>query len=300
MDLAQGTVTGDGKLRIDVSGQVDLLDPACASAQAELLLNGTELLGSTTIAPNTGSIVFNEISIPEGQHSISTRVRLNNEETYSLGKTIRVDLSAPSDISVTSPALNELGVGEFLQDSNTEVAGQQMTIVALITEDPITSDRVARISIDGVQLPREIAVPRPSSGDQVELRITGLNPPPREATYQLCISDEVNNESCESFNIIADPAAPTGITFSSNVINKRTTEVEFSFTAPGDDQSGGDRVAAYERDGLLPQSIENDIDWDSANVLDDFTPTVQPGAAEMVTSRPPTKPTRLRLLKGER
>lgn len=288
----QGTVTADGKLRLDISGQVDLLDPECANAQAELLLNGSELLGSTTIDPITGIIVFNEISIPEGVHGLSTRVRLNNEETYSLGKTIRVDLSAPSEIEIISPALNELGVGTFLQDSNTEVAGQQMTIVALITESPITSNRIARVSIDGIQLPSEIPVPHPSTGNQVQLRITGINPPPREATYQLCITDEANNERCETFNIIADPAAPTGITFTANVINKRSTEVDFSFTAPGDDQSGGDRVVAYEaRWSFASNPIETQLAWDSANQLDDFVPTVQPGAAELITSTdlPPNK-----------
>ena len=159
---SQGTVTPEGKLRINVSGQVDLLDPSCANAQAELLLNGTELLGSTTIDPTSGAVVFNEVSIPEGQHSVATRVRLNNEETYSLGKSIFVDLIAPNQISIITPELNELGIGRHLQDTDNEVAGQQMTLVALVNETPITSNRVARISIDGVQLPQEIEVPRPS------------------------------------------------------------------------------------------------------------------------------------------
>jgi hypothetical protein len=288
---SQGTVTQDGQLRLDISGQVDLLDPQCATAQAELLLNGNDLLGSTTISQNTGAIVFNEISIPEGEHTISTRVRLNNEETYSLGKTIRVDLVAPNQITITSPTLNDEGVREVLQDEDPNNAGQQITIVALVSEAPFTSSRTARISIDGVQLPREINVPDPESGtDQVEVRITDLNPPAREATYQLCVTDEVSNERCQGFTIIADPAAPTGITLTTSTLNDRIPNVEVSFTAPGDDQSGGDRVSAYEARWSL-NNINTELTWESAQVLTELNSSVQPGATEtlMVEGLPPNQ-----------
>ena len=287
----QGIVTADNKLRLDISGRVDLLDPQCASAQAELLLDGSELLGSTTIDQSTGDIVFSEVTIPEGEHSVSTRIRLNNEVTSSLGKNIRVDLIAPSSIVITSPALNAEGVRQVLQDNDPEAAGQQMTLVATVTEAPSTSSRSARISIDGVQLPLEISVDDPAPNeDTVELRITGLNPPAREASYQLCISDEAQNERCQSFTIIADPSAPTGITLNPTVMNKRIPEVEVSFTAPGDDQSGGDRVQAYEARWSF-NNINSELTWESARLLNELIPSVQPGAIETLSieNLPPNK-----------
>ena len=286
----QGIITQDSKLRLDISGRVDLLDPQCATAQAELLLNGSELLGSTTIDQTTGEIIFSEVAIPEGEHTVSTRIRLNNEVTSSLGKNVQVDLVAPSSIEITSPALDN-GVRQVLQDTDPEAAGQQMTLVALITEAPSTSSRSARISIDGVQLPLEISVDDPAPNeDSVELRITGLNPPAREANYQICIIDEAQNERCQSFTIIADPSAPTGITLNPTVINTRVPEVEVSFTAPGDDQSGGDRVQVYEARWSM-NNINNELTWESARILEDLIPTVQPGAIEtlMIEGLPPNK-----------
>ena len=66
-------------------------------------------------------------------------------------------------------------------------------------------------------------------------------------------------------------AEPTGITLNPSVINERIPEVEVSFTAPGDDQSGGDRVQAYEARWSY-NNINSQLTWAAAEVLDDLTP----------------------------
>ena len=277
---AQGEVTSEGRLRLNIAGLVDLLDPACADAQAELVLNGAELIGSSTIDRATGQVNFVEVSIPEGEHTLTMRVRLNNEETISLGKSVRVDLTAPSEVVILTPALTD-GRGQVLVDTNPSIVGQQFNLVAQVTEIPATTTRTARLSIDGVGLPN-VEVPVPNADGVAEVRIEDINAPPRVATYQLCIRDELNNERCSSFEIEADPSAPTGITFTSTLINPRTPLVSVSFIAPGDDQSGGDQVIAYEARWSRAE-IDSEITWDNAHLLNEFSPTVLPGAQETLS-----------------
>jgi hypothetical protein len=278
---ASGTVTPDNQLRIDVSGQVDLLDPECVNAQAELLLNGADLLGSSGIQAGTGLVSFNEVSIPEGEHSLSIRVRLNNEDTTSLGKQVIVDLTAPEEITISAPVLTN-NRGLVLEDNNPEIAGQQFSIVAQVTEVPSTTQRTGRLSIDGVLLPTSVVLSEPDASGVSELRMNDVNAPPREAVYQLCVIDEVQNERCTSFTLEADPKAPNGISFTTQVNDARIPEVEVSFTAPGDDGNGGDIVSAYEVRWSRAQ-INNDASWDNATALSDLSPSALPNTLETLS-----------------
>lgn len=286
---SSGTVTLDDRLRIDVTGRVDLLDPECVNAQAELILNNSELLGSSEVQAGTGLVSFNEVSIPEGQQSLSIRVRLNNENTTSLGKQILVDLTAPSAISVTAPVLSN-NRGQILQDSNPEIAGQQFSLVAQVTEIPATTQRTARLSIDGVLLSNSVVLAAPNASGVAELRIDDVNAPPREAVYQLCVIDEVQNERCFSFTLEADPSAPNGISFTTRVIDARIPEVEVSFIAPGDDGNGGDIVSAYEARWSRAQ-IDSSSLWDNATRLTDISPSALPNTVEtlLVQGLPPNE-----------
>jgi hypothetical protein len=277
---SQGEITPEGRLRMNITGLVDLLDPACADAQAELLLDGTELIGSSAIDDTTGQVNFVEVGIPEGERILTMRVRLNNEETTSLGKSVRVDLTSPSEVVVLTPTLTN-GSGEVLEDTNPDIVGQQFVLIARVTENPATTSRTARLSIDGVSLP-SVVVPEPNAEGVSEVRIEDINAPPRVATYQLCVRDEVSNERCVSFEIEADPSAPTGISFTSTLINPRTPLINVSFTAPGDDQSGGDQVIAYEARWSNTE-INNVLDWNTATVLAELSPTVLPGSLETLS-----------------
>ena len=77
-----GTPTGE-VLRRDVTGKIDLLDPQCRDAQVELILNETELIGSTSIDQDTGTVNFAQVELPEGQINLGLRVRLNDCLLYT-------------------------------------------------------------------------------------------------------------------------------------------------------------------------------------------------------------------------
>ena len=81
---------------------------------------------------------------------------------------------------------------------------------------------------------------------------------------RVCVSDTATNSNCAQWTVNADAAAPAGLAdLAAAIVNPRSSEVSFSFTAPGDDGAAGEPVAGYEL-RRSASSFTNETDWDNA------------------------------------
>ena len=277
--------TSPNRLRLNLEGRVDLLDPRCAQAQAELILNGGDLIASTSPDPNTGRLLFSEVSLPEGEIELSIRTRLEGELTDSLVKQVSVDLTAPTP-SLTSPTAID-GMIFITEDTNPTQVGQQFDLTVNIRENPVLSTRKGSLSING-QIERE-QIPIESALNQ-SVTISGITAPAGSFTVTFCVEDLVLNENCFQEDFEADPQPPNEITPTVGVLNNRTTAVSIRFVAPGDDLAGGDQVDVYEiRWSRTP--FNNETTWNNGIELTHRDPSVLPGEVEQftLTALPPNE-----------
>ena len=282
----QGAVIENG-LRLGFEGRVDLLDPTCVDASVELLeeREGAEsLLGSAPISDD-GTVSFPEITLREGSAELSLRVRLDGSTTDSLSKAVSVDLTAPT-ISISRPGADAEGVRLVIIDDDLSTPGQQLNVIAQVSEPEVITPRVARLIINNVLIRENIVL---EDETLVELLINGLNVPAGTSQFNLCVADTAANEGCFSFEVVADPSAPGAFTITPVVINRRSTEVRVDFIAPGDDGAGGSPVQSYDaRWSSTPITEEN---WEIAQSIGSLEPTALPGALEQftITDLPPNE-----------
>ena len=269
-----GVVDGD-TLRIDAAGSVDLLNPDCLLAQAQLILDGEAVTDAIAIAEN-GEVIFSDVAIPRGTSELQIGVTLDDETTASLVQEIIIDLDIPEP-TITTPG-PEPDPAVITQDRNDEEPGTQTTFVVQVAEDPVSSARWAHLYVDGVQQGEPVAV-----GDQnpANVSLAGVTLAPGRSVVRICVRDMADNEACAQRNVNADPAAPGGFELDAEVVNRRRTTVDLVFVAPGDDGQQGGRVAAYlVRSASVP--IVDEDDWLAADPRVESAPVADPGEPESI------------------
>jgi len=269
----QGAVEAGG-LRLDVAAQVDLFDPECAGAGVELLLNGAVLAGP--IVAGDGAPLFENILLPEGEHSLSLRATLGERATESPGRSTIIDLSAPV-VEIIDPGPQVLG------DSDPGSPGQQTTVRARITEAPLGSARSASLALDGELILEDQAVAAESPSILLFNNVS-LNPGAQE--LRVCVQDVAGNQGCESLQLNADPSAPGELNLSVEITDPRRTEIQLSFTAPGEDGAEGGTVSGYEiRRSDSP--LDGEQAWEDAELLTrldaDSLELSAPGGEQLIT-----------------
>lgn len=268
---ADGDVIGNA-LRIDVAAQVDLFDPSCANARAQLLLDGAPL--GADVAVGDGNLAFPGVSIPRGTHDLELRVTLDAVQTPSPVQRLVVDLETPRVTFVAPAGAQPVAVQ---QDADPVTPGQQLTVSVQIDEGQVDSPRTATLTLDG----QPVGAPRPvPEGGRVNF--SGVTIPPGQHTLRVCARDQASNEACASIDVLADPADPGGFDADVEITDPRLTEVVFTFVAPGDDGDEGGPVQHYELRRLLDQPVTAE-NWANATVVGTYPATAEPGAVEQLT-----------------
>ena len=273
LNSGDGVVNGND-LDMTITGTVDLLNLACATGTASLLVDGFVTAGPIAIGAE-GDVTFDDVTLPEGDNDVQIRVTLDAENTDSLAQTLTVDLIAPTT-AITTPAGAEPVA--ITSDSDGVAAGQQTTIVAQVTESARSSARTARLLVDAVQDGAAKAV---GAGSPVSVNFAGVTLTAGAHTLQVCTTDVAANETCDSIDVNVDPQAPGGLTVTPAVVDARRTTVDLGFTAPGDDGAGGGRVTSYEV-RHSSSDITNEGEWDAADSFGTFAATVDPGVIETI------------------
>jgi len=276
---ADGDVQGEALL-MDLAGTVDLFNPDCVGADAQMVVNGG-LAGPVVGVPANGEVAFADVPLPRGENQIALRVTFPGGQTESVNQTVHVDLGTPVLAFVAPAGAEPVAV---MGDTDGNAAGQQTTVTVSVTEDQVDSPRTATLELDGEQVGQPEAVP---AGSPVQVSFTGVTIPAGAGTFRVCVDDEGGNQACEQVQFNADPEDPGALAdLTAQIIDPRSTEVDLGFTAPGDDGAGGGPVARYEI-RRADAEIADEADWDNAELIDsiDFDAQVHaaPGAAETLT-----------------
>ncbi|MGC6416095.1 MAG: FG-GAP repeat domain-containing protein [Bradymonadia bacterium] len=271
---------GDGirsgnELTIDINGQVDLLDNACIGAPVSLLVDGVE--SAQGVVPAGGVVSFPQVTFVEGIRNVRLRVGPVDGNTLdSANQALAIDLSSPV-LSVVQP----LDGASVLTDSNAAIPGQQALIQVSVTEATVVTERTATLRVDGGQIGAPVVLDG-SSPTQASFADVSLDPGTR--TLQLCVSDDAGNTACADWSVNADPAAPDAVAdLSAQINDARSTDVELTFTAPGDDGAAGGPVQQFAiRRADTP--IDNETAWQNASASELIVAaTVAPGGQEVVS-----------------
>ncbi len=276
---AAGAVNG-GVLSLNITGAVDLFNPGCVGADAQIVLDNNPV-GPVVPVPVDGNVAFADVPIPAGAHDVKLRVTADGNQTDSSVQGLVVDLHTPA-VAFTAPAGVEPVA--ILVDEAPGTAGQQTTVTVRITEARVDSDRAAVLRRGGQQIAGPVAV---GAGSPVSVSFVGVTVEPGLANLEVCVSDGAANEGCADIDVVSDPAAPGAIAdLAATVVNNRSTEVDFTFTAPGDDGAGGGPVAFYEI-RRSDAAIQSEGNWDAATLVEmiPYDPQVHvaPGAQETLT-----------------
>ncbi len=251
LGAADGVRDGD-TLRVDLAGTVSLLDPACANGVADIVIDDVPL--GLNVAVGAGAVAFDDVPLPRGAHEVKLRVTESGVQTDSILQEVIVDFDQPT-VTITDPAGPD--PAQVLTDTRPETAGQQMRVVASVTEAMVDSPRTATLTIDGVPAGEAVEVVNNTA------TFTRITVPAGLATLEVCATDQAGNEGCGQRQINADPAAPGGFVPAPEITDPRLTRTTFTFTAPGDDGAAGGPVAAYR----IRQSftaIADQAAWDQA------------------------------------
>ena len=269
-----GVVDGDA-LRVSVSGDVDLLDPDCATASVLLVLGGAAVTAAEVVGED-GEVTFDDVALPLGASELHFRVTLGDETTDSLLQEVVVDLTAPS-VTITSPGDAE-SPAVITQDVSGQQPGVQTTIGARVDEALVSSHRTAVLFIDGVPVVEDVAV---DDGASVNVSFAAVTVPEGLSTLRICVSDGAGNEGCAERDINVDPAAPDAVIATAEIVNPRRPIVDLTFVAPGDDGAAGDRVMRYEV-RRADEPIEDEEAWGIADELGVYAASVDAGAEEIL------------------
>ena len=271
----------DGVLRlfVDLAATVDLFNPDCVGANTQAVVNNVPA-GPIVRVPANGQVALPRVPLPRGENDVALRVTFAGGQTESPEKTVTVDLGTPI-VAITSPAGPEPVL--VLNDSDGVAPGQQTTVVVEVREDMVDSARTATLELDDVEV-RQLAV---GPGSPVLVSFTGVTVPAGVSTLRVCVEDLAGSEGCDEVQINADAGRPTALgDLTPTIVDPRSTEVDFAFTAPFDDGDSGGPVVRYEI-RRAATAINTNGDWDNAELVDsvDFDALVHaaPGTLETLT-----------------
>ena len=258
LNAAAGQVVG-GSLEVDIAAQVDNFNAGCVGGTAQLLVDDSVV--QSISVPGDGSLSFTGIGLAPGSRNLRLRVSAAGLDTVdSQVQVVTVDIDTPS-ISFVSPTDNSAILSDADSASDN---GQQVTIIGTVTEPSVATSRTVTLSIDGSLV--DSTVVGNGASEQVnfvdQTLTSGLH------TLELCVADEASAAVCETIQVNADPAAPGALTnVEANVRNTRSSSVELSFVAPGDDGAIG-VVAGYEIRRVVkadPNAAVTVAEWDAAS-----------------------------------
>lgn len=277
-------------LTLEITGRVDLFNPACAGASASLVSDGV-VVAQGVVDPLTGAVTFPAATLPEANQDLRLRVVEPGSSTDSLGLNVAVDLSAPT-LLITAPARDAGGTYTVVTDEDPSTPfSQQVTFEVSAAETPDVTARVARLSLNGVEVRGGVAVP---AGASASARFSLVDVEPGPSRFEVCVLDTVGNESCVSGDLIADLSDPGAITLTADVQNPRVPVASVSFSAPADDAGVGGVVTAYQvRWSRTPINSGDETQWGLATALPPYIATAAPGALETLDLSdriPPNEP----------
>ena len=276
LGAADGLRQGDN-LVVDLAGTVSLLDANCANGVADIVIDDAPL--GLAVSVGAGGVAFPGVMLPRGQHQVRLRVNLDGTQTDSIVQEVVIDFDSPV-VAITEPAgVEPVAVTTDIRNG---VGGQQMRVTASIAEGVADSSRTAVLSIDDVE------VAGPIAADGVAVLFTPVTVPAGVHTLKVCVTDGAGNTGCSSLIINADPSAPGGFVLLSNITDPRRTEVQFTLTAPGDDNAGGGPVVGFML-RRADAAIADEAGWDAATDVTNLvvTPVVvaDPGIQQVLLVR---------------
>jgi len=268
----------DGAVELDLSGSVDLFNPSCAQASVELL-SGAVTIASSAVGVD-GAVSFSGLRLNPGPQTLRLKVISAEGTTESLGRSVRVDATAPT-LALNSPAAGPDGVSVVTSDEDpSSPSTQQSTFELTSAEAAVYTSRFASLSLAGQLVRAEQAVP---SSPNALIRFTGVTLPVGESPFEICVSDEAGNESCLSGVVNADPGVPGAAVGSVTVSNPRAPNVSLNITAPAEDGQSGGQVSRYQLRWSLNPIADGDEDaWAVATQLPAVDASVAPGAQELI------------------
>ncbi len=261
------TVAGiDGTVAVDINAD-------CVGTQAELVTGpagGEQVLGAVAV-PANGAVRFANVALPRGIDDLRIRIVLNGRTTFSPTERVIVDLDVPA-VAISTPAAPEPAPVQADTDGN-PANGLQTTVTARVTEANIATNsaRAATLEVDGQQVASRDALDQTSPLDVTFTDVTLAEGP---ATLRICITDAAGNQGCATRQVLVDPAAPGAPELEFEIVHPRSTEVELTFAAPGDNGAAGAPVAAFEvRRSNGP--IADDNAWNLATLIGNYPNTAQ-------------------------
>lgn len=271
-----GTVVG-ANLETSIAAQVDIFEPACVGAIAQLLVDDSVI--ATQAVPAGGLLNFSGVALASGARNLKIRVSEASLDTVdSVTQVLIVDINTPS-IEFVSPTDGSA----ILTDADSNSANdQQLSISGRVSESNPSTARTVTLKIDG------LAVDSISIADGVD-ETTSFEQTLTAGVHslELCVADEANPEVCSTITVNADPAAPGAINdLSSTIVDPRSAHVELSFTAPGDDGAlgvvSGYAIRVVEKSD--PNAAVTDAQWNAAvNSQLVITDTTSANAAVTIT-----------------
>lgn len=276
---AEDGVVGPSGLGLTIAGQVDLLDLDCVGAPVQLIIDDSRV--GQAVVPADGAVEFPGVELDRGAHTIALRVGPVRDVTLnSPAQQLIVDLDGPT-VTIDRPD----GETPLVTDDRGDLAGQQVAVVASVTEARVDSARTATLSIDGAPVAGPAPVP---GGGVATVTFRDVTVPAGPSTVEVCVTDAVGNTDCATVDIDADAAPPGALApVEVQIVDPRSTEVTLSFTAPGDDGLGGAPVTAYAV-RRSDQAIADEADWAAAAASEVRLPAIAaPGDGETLTLQGP-------------
>jgi hypothetical protein len=255
LTASDGTVSGSS-LETNIAAQVDIFDPACVGASAQLLVD--DAVVAAQAVPAGGILNFTGVALASGSRNLKIRVSEPTLDTVdSVTQVLIVDINTPS-IEFVSP----IDGSAILNDADGAAADQQLSIAGQVTESNPSTDRTVTLKIDGQAVDSTSIANGAQENVSFEQTLTaGVH------SLELCVADEANPEVCSTITVNADPAAPAVITdLSATIVDARSSNVEMSFTAPGDDGGTG-TVSGYAIrvvEKSDPNAAVTAVQWDAA------------------------------------
>jgi len=241
-------------LAIEIQGVVELLDEQCLGANVELLIDN--VIVQRGVVGAGGAVSFPNAGLSRGTRSIRLRVGpVRGNTVESASEQVLVDLASPT-VRILQPSDDEI----LLTDSDAALPGQQITVRAEIIEAGVDSERTATISIDGIVIGEPRAV---GAEETAPINFPDITVLPGNHTIEVCAQDEVGSTGCIQRSFVSDPAAPGAVGgLTATIVDARSTEVRFDFTAPADDGNVGDAVVEY--DIRSANAAMDEVAWNNA------------------------------------
>ena len=252
LGASDGDIQGD-TLSIEVQGIVELLDEQCLGANVELIVDNEVV--QRGVVGNGGAVSFPGTVLARGPGSVRLRVGpVRGNTVESANEQVLVDLASPT-VRITQPA-----DGEVVLTDSSALPGQQITVRAEIIEAGVDSARTATITLDGIAIGDPIEV---GSEEVAPVNFVDVTVPPGNHTVEVCALDAAGSSGCAQREFVSDPSAPGAVGgLTATIVDRRSTEVRFDFTAPGDDGNTGGAVVEFEVRSA--GAALDEVAWDNA------------------------------------